>query len=144
QEAHRQEAHRPRLVQAARLRPGREAGTPGEDRRGSRVQDLPGQDRRQGRFQNLTVIPLQPSAARAQACDRRMRQRLAESLRYIAQAIAGRIEFSPQVLERFLDRLEHAPVSPLAFGAYCDLVLAIDADDLESGSRLLAEILASH
>jgi HEXXH motif-containing protein len=72
-----------------------------------------------------------------------MRQRLGDSLRYIAQAVEGRIEVSPQQLAAFLARLERAAVSPMAFGAYCDLVLAVDADDLQSAGRHLGEVLAA-
>jgi HEXXH motif-containing protein len=72
-----------------------------------------------------------------------MRRRLGESLRHIAQAIEGRIEFSPSALESFLGRLERGPVSPQVFGAYGDLVLAIDADDLAAARRNLAGILAA-
>jgi len=72
-----------------------------------------------------------------------MRERLGDSLRHIAQAVEGRIEFSPASLEAFLERLQRAPVSPLVFGAYCDLVLAIDAADFEGAQSNLAEILAA-
>jgi HEXXH motif-containing protein len=72
-----------------------------------------------------------------------MRERLGESLRYIAQQVESRLDFSPQAIEEFLGRLARAPVSPQAFGAYCDLVLALDADDLPGAQRYLAEIVAS-
>src|SRR5258706_1304326 len=161
-----EEIDRARLVPSARLRPGltgrcRQAAdrgsAPGQAwlegwqqglQRASRRRERSahGQGRQQGRrqdAQSLNAIPLQPSASRARACDLRMRQRLGESLRYIAQAAEGRIDFPSPQLAPFLDRLARAAVSPMVFGAYCDLVLALDADDLESAAHRLAEILAS-
>ena len=72
-----------------------------------------------------------------------MRRRLADSLRHIARAIEGRIDFSSPALDAFLERLRRGPVSPLVFGAYCDLVLAADAGDLDAAKRCLAEILGA-
>lgn len=69
-----------------------------------------------------------------------MRQRLAQSLRYIAATISGRIEFEPAALDAFLQRLRAGPVAPLAFGAYCDFVLAVEAGEIGSAQALLQEL----
>ncbi|MFO1060661.1 MAG: HEXXH motif-containing putative peptide modification protein [Dongiaceae bacterium] len=71
-----------------------------------------------------------------------MRARLAASLRYIADQAAGAIVL-PATLDAALRRIADAPVSPLTFGAYCDLVLALEADQLPEAAALLAEIAAA-
>jgi HEXXH motif-containing protein len=49
----------------------------------------------------------------------------------------------PQVpLDRFLSQLEGKPVSPLAFSLYCDLVIAIESDELSEASQLIEELTA--
>jgi hypothetical protein len=40
----------------------------------------------------------------------------------------------------FLDRLATGPVSPLVFAAYCDLVLALNSNDLGEAQAILSEI----
>ena len=84
-----------------------------------------------------------PSAERAQQLDQRMRRRLAESVRYIAAEGAAQLKPPPDLLGRFLAHLESGPVSPHSFGAYYDLVLALDEDDLESAGQHLIEMLSA-
>ena len=72
-----------------------------------------------------------------------MRGRLAESLRYIMDRAAGRVTVPISEMNGFLTRLESGPVSPLVFGTYCDLVLALDADDLDEAAVLFKEIAAA-
>jgi hypothetical protein len=90
---------------------------------------------------DLTVF--NPSRARGEAVNARMRNRLAESLRYILEQAAGHIAVPSDEMAGFLSRLEGGPVSPLVFGAYCDLVLALDADALGEAEQLLKEIAAA-
>jgi len=87
---------------------------------------------------DLTVFD--PSRWRGEAVNARMRHRLGDSLRYIIEQAAGHIALPRDELEGFFDRLMRGPVSPLVFGAYCDLVLAFNADDLGTAERLLCEI----
>lgn len=84
-----------------------------------------------------------PSPARAEAVGARMRGRLADSLRYILGQVAGHVRVPQTEMAGFLARLERGPISPLAFGIYCDLVLALDADALDEAEQLLAEIAAT-
>ena len=84
----------------------------------------------------------EPSGERAAAVAWRMRQRLADSLRYIAATAAGQIAVPPD-FTGFLERLAAGPVSPLVFGAYCDLVLALEGDALDQAEALLREIAAA-
>jgi HEXXH motif-containing protein len=84
-----------------------------------------------------------PSAERARQLDRRMRHRLAESMRYVAAQTAGRLTPPPERLASFLQQLERGPVSPHCFGAYYDLVLALDDDHLDEAEQHLREMLAA-
>jgi len=80
-----------------------------------------------------------PSRARALAVSRRMRERLGDSLRYIVDSAAGQLRLPPG-LPSFFGRLADGPVPPLVFGAYCDLVLALQGDALDEAETLLEEI----
>jgi HEXXH motif-containing protein len=71
-----------------------------------------------------------------------MRARLAASLRYVADQAAGAVTLPP-ALDAALERIAARPVAPLTFGAYCDLVLALEADQLPEAAALLAEIAAA-
>lgn len=84
-----------------------------------------------------------PDPARAMALDRHMRGRLESSLRYIIEQIEGEIALDRAALDGFLARLAAGPIAARTFGAYCDLVLAIDEDRLDEARALLAEIAAA-
>ena len=86
------------------------------------------------------IVGFEPDADRAMALDRRMRARLDASLRYIVEQVQGRISVPRQAIEGFFARLAAGPVDATTFGAYCELVLAIDDDELERAQALLAEI----
>jgi len=72
-----------------------------------------------------------------------MRHRLAESVRYVARQAAGQLNPPPDLLASFLARLERGPVSPHSFGAYYDLVLALDEDDLDQAEQHLRAMLSA-
>jgi HEXXH motif-containing protein len=82
-----------------------------------------------------------PEAGRARGLDARMRQRLAESLRYVGRCIAEHLPL-PEGFGPALRRIERAPVGPLVFGAYYELVVAVEDGALDRASGLLAEIAA--
>jgi HEXXH motif-containing protein len=84
-----------------------------------------------------------PSAKRAAELDRHMRDRLAQSLTYIADEASGPLGFESSLLKPFLMRLRSGPVSPLIFGAYCELVLALESGELQDAHNLLQEISAA-
>lgn len=91
----------------------------------------------------IHTVGFEPDPKRAAALDRHMRERLHSSLRYILEQVDGSIAFDKAALEGFMERLSSAPVSALTFGAYYDLVLAIDDDQLDRAQALLAEIAAA-
>jgi hypothetical protein len=89
------------------------------------------------------LVDFEPDAVRAMAIDHHMRQRLGTSLRYILGQAEGRIPIVQPAIEGFLARLAEGPVSATIFGAYCDLVLAIEDDRLDLAEALLTEISAA-
>src|SRR5512142_1372844 len=91
----------------------------------------------------IELTGFDPSRARAEAVSARMRGRLAESLRYILDQATGQIRVPWTEMAGFLARLSSGPVSPLVFGAYCDLVLAFDANALDEAEQILKEIAAA-
>jgi HEXXH motif-containing protein len=80
-----------------------------------------------------------PCAERARAIGARMQARLADSLRYIAGQMQDAGLAVPD-LTGVLKCLADGPVSPLLFGAYCDLVLALETDARTEAEQRLAEI----
>jgi hypothetical protein len=91
----------------------------------------------------LDLSSFDPDFRRAEGVGARMRSRLGESLKYVLEQCEGRVPFAAAEMAAFLDRLAAGPVSPLVFGAYCDLVLAIDSNALDDAEALFAEIAAS-
>jgi len=89
------------------------------------------------------LLEFAPDAARALALDRHMRERLRASLRYILAQADGRIRIIQPAIEGFLTRLAEGPIPACIFGAYFDLVLAIDDDRLELAEALFGEIGAA-
>jgi HEXXH motif-containing protein len=86
---------------------------------------------------------VEPGAERAAALDRRMRERLEASLHYLVSEVSGPLAVDPSLLEGFCARLRSGPVPPLAFGAYFELVLALESGELESARELLLELAAA-
>jgi len=72
-----------------------------------------------------------------------MRERLDASLRYLLSEVSDALAIDPWLLEGFCERLRTGPVPPLAFGAYFELVLALESGDLGGARELLLEIAAA-
>lgn len=87
------------------------------------------------------LYAFEPSAERAHFLDQRTRLRLADSLSYISAQADGQLAVPPESFAQFISRLKLGPVSPLAFSFYCDLVLAIEGDDLEQASQLCSDLI---
>jgi len=83
----------------------------------------------------------EPSAERIFFLDLRMRRRLADSLRHIWDQSHGCLAVPAEEFQKFLARLERQAVAPLTFSFYFDAVLAIEEDNLDQASRLLAEMI---
>jgi hypothetical protein len=83
----------------------------------------------------------EPSAERGQALDRRMRERLADSLEYVFAEVGATLSVAPSTADELTARIRSGPQSPHTFGAYYDLVLALEADDLEQAHAQARELL---
>ena len=88
------------------------------------------------------IFHFEPSADRARFLDRRMRLRLRDSLAHIFEQSRDHLTLHRTQLDRFLSRLAAYPVSPLAFSLYCDLVIAIEGDELDEAGHLIDELVA--
>lgn len=75
-----------------------------------------------------SLQPLEPSPDRARALDQHMRERLGSSLAIVAAFLEEREPGSAAGLAPFLVRLAEGPVEAIAFGAYFELVFAIEAE----------------
>jgi HEXXH motif-containing protein len=88
------------------------------------------------------LYDFQPSAERVAFLDQRMRARLADSISYIFEQGEEYFTTPRARFEEFVAQLRSHPVSPLAFSFYCDIVLAIERDEVEEASALLESLVA--
>lgn len=91
----------------------------------------------------LAAAFFDPCAVRARSLDARMRARLADSVRYLAAQLDAHLAVPEAALDSFLARLAQGPVSPHAFAAYADLVLALDEGALGEAELHLRDLLAA-
>ena len=82
----------------------------------------------------------EPSAERGRLLDRTMRGRLAQSLSHIFERIGPELGISGEHAHRIVDGVRTRRQSPQLFGAYYDLVLAVEHDDIDDAQALAAEI----
>jgi len=94
-----------------------------------------------GSFDDRELFNFSPSAARAQFLDQRMRSRLADSLSHVFAETQGAFSLPSAQLQAFLAQLTAGPISPLAFSFYCDLVIALEQDDLAEARRLIQDLI---
>lgn len=92
-------------------------------------------------LENGQWLGVLPSAHRAGVLDQQMRQQLADSLRYILAQASGMLAVDSCAAEKFLTGLVQFSVPPITFSYYCDIVLAIEEDDLQSASRWFNELI---
>jgi HEXXH motif-containing protein len=71
-----------------------------------------------------------------------MRERLADSLEYVFGELAEMLGAATDAAAEVIRQIRSGPQSPHAFGAYYDLVLALEADDVESAREIARELLA--
>ena len=88
------------------------------------------------------IAQFEPSADRGEALDRRMRERLAQSLDYVFSELRRDLGLEPGAERGLIARILSSPQSPHTFGAYYDLVLAIENDELELARRCAQDLLA--
>ena len=82
----------------------------------------------------------EPSSARGRRLDQVMRDRLAQSLAYIFQRIGPDLGIGGDEAKRIVARVRERRRPPQLFGAYYDLVLAVERDEIDEARRLACEI----
>jgi HEXXH motif-containing protein len=92
--------------------------------------------------EQFAPLDLTPNPRRAAALDARMRERLADSLRYIRSQSGEHLKFPEPAFARLLKRLGEGPVGSSVFAVYYDLVLAIGQDDLAEAQRCIDELVS--
>jgi HEXXH motif-containing protein len=80
------------------------------------------------------------SAERGRQLDQTMRTRLAQSLSHVFDRIGPEISIADDVGAQIVERVLARRQSPQIFGAYYDLVLAVERDEIEGARALAAEI----
>ena len=86
-------------------------------------------------------MKFEPSAERGAALDERMRGRLADTLDYVFREIGEPLGVDPITAAQATSRIRSERQSPNLFGAYYEMVLAVERDDLEQARRFAAELL---
>lgn len=86
-------------------------------------------------------MTFEPSAERGAALDVRMRERLAETLDYVFRSVGKPIGIDATATTQLTLRIRSGRQSPNLFGAYYEMVLAIENDQLEEARRLAGELL---
>lgn len=87
-------------------------------------------------------MTFEPSAERGAALDKQMRRRLAETLQYVFQKVGEPLGVGAAAATQLILRIRSGRQSPNLFGAYYEMVMAIENDDLEEARRLAGELLA--
>jgi HEXXH motif-containing protein len=87
-------------------------------------------------------MSFEPSASRGESLDARMRERLAQSLEYVFEQAAEQLGTSAGAVADLIASIRATPQSPQLFGAYYDLVLALEEPDLAEARDFAAELLA--
>lgn len=70
-----------------------------------------------------------------------MRERLASSLDYAFSKVGKSLDVSPRAARDLIGRIRAVPQSPHLFGAYYDMVLALERDDLDQARGFALELL---
>ena len=82
----------------------------------------------------------EPSAERGAALDRTMRERLADTLDYMFGEIGEPLGIGANDTRRLTAEVRAGPQSPNRFGAYYDLVLALEGDRVGDAKGFLKEL----
>ena len=83
----------------------------------------------------------EPSGERGRRLDLAMRSRLAQSLGYIFERIGTDLAVTSGDAARVVDSVRARRQSPQLFGAYYDLVLAVERDEIDEARGFAGEIL---
>ena len=83
----------------------------------------------------------EPSAERGARLDQRVRDRLADTLDYVFAEVGDSLGVDREAAAQLATRIRRQRQSPHLFGAYFEMVLQIEDDDLELARRLAREML---
>ena len=89
----------------------------------------------------MPEVTFEPSAERGAALDQQMRRRLADSLDYLFGRIGDQLGVSSDAAARISANVRSKPQSPHRFGAYYDMVLAVEDDDLVEARTRAQELI---
>jgi HEXXH motif-containing protein len=84
----------------------------------------------------------EPSGARGAALDLRMRERLADSLAYVFEQVSEPLGIEAAAASALVADIRERPQSPQRFGAYYDLVFALDRGEWAEARSFAAELLS--
>jgi hypothetical protein len=88
------------------------------------------------------LLAFPPDTERGRILYARIKERLVESLRQIAEASSSIAKIDESRLAIFLDSIARAPkISPSLFAIYHEILAAVDEDDVDGVSRLFAELV---
>lgn len=88
------------------------------------------------------IANFEPSADRGRAFDARMRKRLADSLEYVFGEVGANLCVPSADSHAVIDRIRSSPQSPHTFGAYYDLVFALENGELDLARSFARELVA--
>jgi HEXXH motif-containing protein len=86
-------------------------------------------------------VTFEPSAARGAALDAQMRLRLADTLDYVFGQVGEQLEVEPAAAAEAVKRIRHERQSPHVFGAYYEMVLALEDEQIGNARAHAREIL---
>jgi HEXXH motif-containing protein len=72
-----------------------------------------------------------------------MRERLADTLDYVFEEVGGALGVSPRQAADATSRIRRSRQSPNLFGAYYEMVLALESDEIDEARAFACELLAS-
>ena len=90
---------------------------------------------------NRSNAGFEPSGERGRRLDLAMRSRLAQSLGYIFERIGPDLGVQQDDADRAVEAIRARRQSPQLFGAYYDLVLAVERDEIDEARGFAREIL---
>jgi hypothetical protein len=92
-------------------------------------------------YESAWEATFEPSAERGAALDQRVRERLADTLDYVFAQVGNSLSVDREAAARVSSRIRRQRQSPQMFGAYFEMILRIEDDDLEQARHLAREIV---
>ena len=87
-------------------------------------------------------VTFEPSAARGAALDLQMRHRLADTLEYVFDQVGSELDVDVAAAAAAIERIREQRQSPHVFGAYYEMVLSLEDEQIDQARANAREILA--